>query len=167
MALMDDNRLQRVGSGNRAFSITFFILRLLLGGLMFEAGLSKLLSGSFTAVGFLNGATGPFAGFYTAIAGSPTMLAITDVIVPWGELLIGIAIILGVVVRFASFWGIIMMLLYYTVSLPPANGWISKEIIYLVVFLNFLFAGAGYYLGLDRLAAGLEEKRHPLRILLG
>jgi thiosulfate dehydrogenase [quinone] large subunit len=156
-----------VGSGSRAFSITFFILRLALGGLMFEAGLGKLLLGSFIAAGFLNGATGPFAGFYTSIAGSPTLLAIIDVIVPWGELLIGIAIILGVVVRFVSFWGIIMMLLYYTVSLPPANGWISKEIIYLVVFLNFLFAGAGYYLGLDRLAVGLEEQRHHLRILLG
>ena len=154
-------------SRTRAFNITFFILRIGLGGLMFEAGLTKLLSGSFVAAGFLENTTGPFAGLYMGIATNTTMLAITDVLVPWGELLIGIAIILGIFVRFASFWGIILMILYYTAYLPPENGWISEQIIYLFVFLSFMFSGIGYFLGLDRLAVRLEEQRHPLRIVLG
>jgi thiosulfate dehydrogenase [quinone] large subunit len=152
---------------NTAYKVTLLILRLVLGGLMFEAGLTKLLSGTFSAAGFLKHVSGPFAGFYTGIAGNPAFLGITNVLVPWGETLIGIAIILGIVVRFASFWGIILMCLYYTTALPPANGWISQEIIYIAVFLTFMFAGTGYYLGLDRLAIRLEEKHHPLRILLG
>jgi thiosulfate dehydrogenase [quinone] large subunit len=151
----------------RVFDITFFILRIILGGVMFEAGLTKLLSQNFTAAGLLEHASGPFAGFYASIAGSPSMLPITNVLVPWGEFLIGTAIILGIVVRFASFWGIILMILYYTTSLPPENGWISQQIIYLLVFLNFIFAGAGYFLGLDQMMVRLEEQRHPLRILLG
>lgn len=164
---MQEKPSSRVGFRTKAFDISFFILRIALGGLMFEAGLTKLLSGSFVAAGFLGNAAGPFAGFFMGIANNPTMLAITDVLVPWGELLIATAIILGALVRFASFWGIIMMILYYTASLPPANGWISEQIIYMVVFLTFMFAGVGYFLGLDLLAVSLEERRHPLRVLLG
>ncbi|MEJ2739176.1 MAG: DoxX family protein [Dehalococcoidia bacterium] len=158
---------QDIDSKNTAYKVTLLILRIALGGLMFEAGLTKLLSGTFSAAGFLEHVSGPFAGFYTGITGNPAFLGITNVLVPWGETLIGIAIILGIAVRFASFWGIILMFLYYTAALPPANGWISQEIIYIAVFLTFMFTGTGYYLGLDRLAIKLEEKRHSLRILLG
>jgi thiosulfate dehydrogenase [quinone] large subunit len=164
---MQERSSTGINFGTRAFIIAFFILRIALGGLMFEAGLTKLLSGSFSAAGFLENTTGPFAGLYMGIAANTTMLAITDVLVPWGELLIGIAIILGVLIRFASFWGIILMILYYMASLPPENGWISQQIIYLFVFLSFVFSATGYFLGLDRLAVRLEERCHPLRIVLG
>jgi thiosulfate dehydrogenase [quinone] large subunit len=157
----------RVGLGQRSFFIILFVLRLALGGLMFEAGLDKILSGSFTAAGFLKNATGPFAGFYTNIAGNSAMLSVTNVLVPWGELLVGVAIILGLVVRFASFWGIVLMILYYTAALPPANGWVAQQIIYLVVFIAFIVSGIGYFLGLDAFASVLEERRNPLRIFLG
>jgi uncharacterized membrane protein YphA (DoxX/SURF4 family) len=150
-------RLSFVGFGTRGFNITFFILRLVLGGLMFQAGLTKLLSGTFTAASFLEKATEPFAAFYAGMATNPAVLAIVDVIVPWGELLIGTAIILGVVVRFASFCGIIMMILYCTASLPPASSWINQQIIYMAVFLTLIFSGVGYFLGLDLLAIRLEE----------
>jgi thiosulfate dehydrogenase [quinone] large subunit len=160
---MDEKITQRVS----ARTITLFLFRIALGGLMFEAGLTKLLSGTFSAAGFLEHVSGPFAGFYTGIAGNPAFLGITNVLVPWGETLIGIAIILGIVVRFASFWGIILMFLYYTAALPPANGWISQEIIYIVVFLTFMFAGVGYFLGIDQIAVKLEERQNPVRILLG
>ncbi len=161
------NEAPRVGSGKRSFIITFFILRLVMGGLMFEAGLDKILSGSFTAASFLKNATGPFAGFYANIAGNATVLSVTNVLVPWGELLIGTAIILGLAVRFASFWGIVLMILYYTAALPPANGWIAQNIIYLLVFLAFMVSGIGYFLGLDAFASGLEERQNPWRILFG
>jgi thiosulfate dehydrogenase [quinone] large subunit len=164
---MQENSSIGVNSGTMAFNITFFILRIALGGLMFEAGLTKLLSGGFSAADFLENATGPFAGFYMGIGANTTMLTITNVMVPWGELLIGITIILGIFVRFASFWGIVLMVLYYTASLPPENGWISRHIIYFSVFLSFIFSGTGYFLGIDRLVVRLEEQRHPLRIVLG
>ena len=86
---------------------------------------------------------------------------------PWGETLIGVAIILGVFVRFASFWGMVLMVLYYTVDLPPSEGWIADQIIYFLVFLNLMVSGAGYFLGLDWFASRLEENRNPVRILLG
>jgi thiosulfate dehydrogenase (quinone) large subunit len=159
--------IARSDSMQKNINVIFLIMRIVLGSLMFEAGLSKLLSGAFSAVGFLSHSTGPFAGFYIGIGQNPGMLAAVNLLVPWGELLIGAALILGVAVRFASLCGILQMLLFYTASLPPENGWISQAIVYTAVFAILIFSGTGYYFGLDSLAAKLETSRHPLRLLLG
>ena len=60
-----------------------------------------------------------------------------------------------------------MMLLYYLPYLPPSNGWISEQIIYLLVLIAFMFTGIGHYWGLDRLFIRFEKESHPLRLLLG
>lgn len=153
----------RPGFGPRAFSITFFILRIALGGLMFEAGLTKLLGG-FSAAGFLSNSQGPFSDFFTGLV---QYLDVINVLVPWGEVLIGTALILGALVRFASFWGAVEVLTFYLAYIPPQRGWINEQIIYAVVFITFMFAGTGYFLGLDFFGRRLEERRHPLRLFLG
>jgi|WetSurMetagenome_2_1015567.scaffolds.fasta_scaffold289126_2 thiosulfate dehydrogenase (quinone) large subunit len=151
----------------KTVNVIFLIIRIILGSLMFEAGFSKLASGAFNAVGFLAHSTGPFAGFYVNISQNPGILAAVNWLVPWGELLIGAALILGVAVRFASLCGIVQMLLFYTASLPPENGWISQAIVYMALFAVLMFPGTGYYFGLDNLVVKLEVNRHPLRLLLG
>lgn len=160
-------RAVRTGFAQRAFYITLFLARIALGGLMFEAGVSKLLSGTFSAAELLGESSGPFAEFFLSLANNPDLLPIINNLVMWGELLVGVALILGILVRFASFWGALMMLLYYLPSLPPASGWINQQIIYLLLFVLFMFSGAGYFLGLDSLAAKFERTKHPLRIILG
>jgi thiosulfate dehydrogenase [quinone] large subunit len=154
-------------SERKAFDVTLLILRIALGGVFLEAGLTKLLSGTFSAAGFLSLSQGPFTSIYIGMANNTSLLPVINNLVMWGETLIGIALILGILVRFASFWGIVQMILYYTVSLPPSTGWISQQIIYIVVFVTFMFSGIGYYIGLDKLVVKLEEKRHPLRLLCG
>jgi thiosulfate dehydrogenase (quinone) large subunit len=160
-------RPSSTSSGKKAFDITLLALRVLLGGLFLEAGLDKLFSGNFSAIGFLSRSQGPFTSFYMGLANNTSLLPVLNNLVIWGEILIGIALILGILVRFASFWGIVQMILYYTVSLPPSNGWISQHIIYIAVFVVFMSSGTGYFFGLDRLVVKLEEKEHPLRLLCG
>ncbi len=95
------------------------------------------------------------------------LLPIVNSLVIWGEILIGAALVLGILIRFASFWGALMMVFYYIVSLPPASGWITQQTIYGLVFISLMFSGIGYFLGLDTLLRRIEERRHPLRLLLG
>jgi thiosulfate dehydrogenase [quinone] large subunit len=159
--------LARAGFGTRAFYITFFMLRIALGGVFLEAGLTKILSGTFSAAGLLSHSQGPFADIYIGLANNTTLLPVINNLVMWGETLIGIALILGILLRFASFWGIVQMILYYTVSLPPSAGWISQQIIYIVVFVTFMFSGIGYFFGLEGLIVKREEKKHFLRLLGG
>jgi thiosulfate dehydrogenase [quinone] large subunit len=152
---------------SKAFSITFLVLRIALGGLFLEAGMRKLLSGQFSASSMLSHATGPFAVPFINIASNSDALSVINGLVIIGEISIGIMLITGLLVRLASGLGILMMLLYYLPVLPPANGWIAQNIIYIVVLIVFMVSGIGYFIGLDRFLFGFQEKRHWLRYFLG
>jgi thiosulfate dehydrogenase [quinone] large subunit len=147
---------------SKSFHIVFIVLRVLLGGLFLEAGLDKVING-FSAAEYLTNGTGPFAGWFTSMAS----LGFINALVISGEILIGITLISGAMIRLASSGGIVMMLLYYLPYLPPANGWISQQIIYILIFITLIFSGSGYFFGIDRYAIGIEKRWPILRFLLG
>lgn len=146
--------------------ITLLLLRITLGALFLYSGLDKLL-GDFTSSGYLlNVSTGIFSEFFSQLAGS----ALIDFLVVWGEILIGLSLILGVFLRFACSMGILMMSFYYISVLPPEHGFITQHIIYILVFTVLASYGAGRYLGIDKYLEKLDffSKRHKLfRFLLG
>jgi thiosulfate dehydrogenase [quinone] large subunit len=148
----------------KSFNIMFVILRVLLGAVMLEAGLNKLIGGDFSISGYVSHGSGPFASLFTdfaSVSGALSPLVIC------GEILVGLSLILGVFLRFGASWGAIMMILYYLPYLPPENGWISQQIIYMLVFITLLFSRSGYYFGIDMLAMKLENKWPGLRLILG
>lgn len=148
----------------KSFHITVLIIRVVLGGLMLEAGLDKLISGDFSIAGYVSHGSGPFAGWFAHFS---SMSGTLDPLVIWGEILIGLSLIFGVFLRFGSFWGALLMVLYYLPYLPPEDGWISKQIIYMLVFVMLMFSGSGYFFGIDRLAKKIEKKWPFLRAVLG
>ena len=127
-------------------------LRLSMGWLMLYAGITKILQGGWTATGFLqNVAYGPFKGFFLLFAQS----ALVDALVMYGLTLIGLALILGLLVRWASFWGIVLMALFYLPRFPPQTGAVEEHVIYALVFGLLMAAKAGTQYGLDAI---LEKK---------
>lgn len=137
-------------------------LRVSLGWLFLFAGYSKLTAvGGFTAKQFLLNLHGPFASFYLPFAGNP----LVDNLVVWGEILIGLCLILGVLVRFASFWGIVMLLLFYFSEYPPLHSFIvNDQFVYILLFVYFMVSKAGYFYGLDKT---LEKKFPKFKNLMG
>ena len=137
-------------------------LRVSLGWLFLFAGYSKLTAvGGFTAKQFLLNLHGPFASFYLPFAGNP----LVDNLVVWGEILIGLCLIFGVLVRFASFWGIIMLLLFYFSEYPPLHSFIvNDQFVYILLFVYFMVSKAGYFYGLDKT---LEKKFPKFKNLMG
>ncbi len=133
-------------------------LRLTMGWIFVWAGFDKLIRG-FSAEGFLLHATkGPLAGTFQSVADNGAALATIEQLVIWGEILIGIALIFGVLTRFAAFWGATMMLLFYLAQLPPAhNPFMEYYLIYVLVLGALGALGAGRIMGLDVLIG-----RHPL-----
>ncbi len=142
--------------------MALFSLRVFLGWLFLYAGFEKLIAvGGFSAKGFLLNLHGPFSAFYLPLAGNH----LVDGLVVWGEILIGICLILGLLVRFAGFWGIIMMLLFYFAGFPPQNSFIVDEhIIYALVLILFMVSNSGYFWGLDK---RLEKIFPQLKLLMG
>ncbi|MCR4313819.1 MAG: hypothetical protein NUV84_01055 [Candidatus Uhrbacteria bacterium] len=103
----------------------------------------------WTAAGFLQNATGPFASWFQSLAGS----GIVDFLNMWGLTLIGVALILGLLVRTASFFGIVLMGLYYFADFVgnTAHGYIDEHVLIIAVLVFFFVGGFGHVLGLDAL----------------
>ncbi len=134
------------GSHATASGILLVALRVLLGLQFLVTGVSKIFSG-WTAEGYLNAATGPFADFFKAIASS-TIISELNV---WGLALIGLALVIGLLVRPAAFFGALLMVLYYFAHFVEntAFGLIDYHVIYFVLFALMASGGFGHALGID------------------
>ncbi|MBT3282961.1 DoxX family protein [bacterium] len=114
------------------------LLRLALGWLFLYAGLTKVVDPSWTSKGFLEHAN-TFSGFYGWLA-SPNVLPVIDLLSQWGLTIIGAVLILGILVRFSSYLGALMMILFYFPALTfPYVGEhsfiVDEHIIYVAAFL--------------------------------
>jgi thiosulfate dehydrogenase [quinone] large subunit len=151
---------------------------------LLQGGLTKLVTyldanpdNNWTAAGYLANAIpqgNPFRGAFVAMAGSP----LVDALNMWGLTLTGLALVLGVLVRWSAFWAAVMMLFYWAAALqggllaglPLEHGWvIDDHIVYAALLFGLGAFGAGRILGLD---ARIEKmgfvRNNPwLRYLLG
>jgi len=106
------------------------------------------INGGSPTKGFLaNGATGPFTDFYHSIAGATW----ADWLFMAGLLGIGVALILGVAMRIAATAGAVLLIMMWTVVLPPANNvFMDDHIIYGMILVALALAGAGMTFGLGK-----------------
>lgn len=128
----------------------WLILRIMMGfiflwsaldslfGLGFPAEEGWLTHGASPTFGYLNFATyGPFATFFQGLAGNP----LVDLLFVGGQLLIGLALLLGIGVKIAAFSGALQMLLIYFSAFPYENNpLIDSHIIYIVILIGIAAA---------------------------
>jgi thiosulfate dehydrogenase (quinone) large subunit len=75
------------------------------------------INGGSPTKGFLSGAIGPFQGIFTAIAGAP----VVDWLFMLGLLGVGLALMLGVAVRPAAFFGALMLAFMWLAVWVPST----------------------------------------------
>ena len=136
-------------------SVWFILaLRLMMGIAFLQAGLGKLLGGGFSAAGYLLNAPqangSPLAGLFVTMAQTPWFLDFVNIAVPFGQVAIGLGLLVGCLTRLAAFWGAFMMALFYFGNWDIAHGYINGDFAYMLVFLSVAAFGAGRVLGLDR-----------------
>jgi len=156
----------RVGGWNLSFRYVDIILpfalllRVAMGWIFVWSGFDKLL-GDWTSAGFLvNTTKGPLEGWFVDLGTNSAAVDVIDGLVIWGQILIGITLILGVVTRFSLFWAGAMMFMFYIAQFPPAhNPFLDEHIVYIGVFLLLGAMGAGRILGLDALMEKLPFVR--------
>lgn len=159
-------------------------LRLVMGYVIFSAGLGKLAEGgwtnpgAWTAEGYLVhgiAEANPLRGMFLFFA---EMLWLIDPLVMWTQILIGLALLTGTFVRLAAFGGALQMLLFWVgawegglmAGLPVANGYvIDSSFVYALILFGLGAWGAGRLLGLDaKLESTAIVQNNPwLRYLLG
>lgn len=143
-------------------------LRVVLGWVLFYAGITEVLDPTWTAPGYLtNGVpeTDPFTGVWTAMAGTPMV----DVLVQWGLTLTGLGLIVGALVRWNAFWGSFVRLVFWASSLPLEHVVVDQHVVYVLILASVAVLGAGRVAGLDRIleSTALVERHPRLRYLLG
>jgi thiosulfate dehydrogenase [quinone] large subunit len=148
-------------------SVWFILaLRLMMGIAFFQSGFEKVLSGSFSAGGYLTNAPrangSPLADLFVAMGNTEWFVAFVNVAVPWGEVLIGLGLLVGAVTRLAAFFGAFMMLLFYFGNWEISHGYINGDFAYMLVFLSVAAFGAGRILGLDQYIEAYEVGGQPL-----
>lgn len=112
-------------------SFVLLFLRLYIGFTWLAAGIGKLTGQSFDASDFLKGAIAQASGDHPAVQGwwadflqhfALPHAELFSFLVQWGEILVGLGLILGGLTKTAAFFGIIMnlsFLLSGTVSTNP------------------------------------------------
>lgn len=138
---------------NQSQTIALFLLRVSMGWLFFYAGITKILNPDWSAAGYLSGAK-TFPDLFNFFL-QPNILPIVNLANEWGLTLIGIALILGTFVRWASLAGVILMVLYYLPILdfpyPNAHSYIVDEhVIYMLALVVLAVFNAGQAWGLAR-----------------
>lgn len=96
-------------------------LRLLIGWHFLYEGVVKLLNPNWSSMGYLMGSQGFLKGLFQGIATSSVMVSIADFFTIWAMIFIGVALIIGFLVKPAAFLGIFLLALFY-LAYPPFPG---------------------------------------------
>ncbi|SER50244.1 thiosulfate dehydrogenase [quinone] large subunit [Gracilibacillus ureilyticus] len=137
---------------NRIVAAILTFIRVYIGYQWLVGGWGKI-TGGFDAEGFIQGAIGKATGDHPAVQGwwatflENVALPGADIftfLVMWGELLVGIALILGVFTNFAALMGILMNFAFLLSGTVSTNG----QMILLTLFLLVAGYNAGRF-GLD------------------
>ena len=147
--------------------------RIAMGWTFLYAGVTQVFDPNFTVGAFL-GTTKTFHAFFTWFA-SPAMVPVTNILVPWGHLLIGLALVAGLFVRVSGAFGILLMITYYFAHMDfpyienHFNFIMDYHLVYAAAIAYVMAAGGGRVFGLDGWLERQEVVRtHPnLRPLLG
>jgi thiosulfate dehydrogenase [quinone] large subunit len=162
-------RVYALELSEKATGYWFLFLRLLVGWWFLHEGLNKYATpGDFSAGWFLEKTGTLVSPVLNAFAGGSTEAAI-NVIVPLGEVLIGVGLILGALTRSAAFFGAVMMFFFYFGGEHWRRGLVNGDLLGLLLFVTIILVGAGRVWGVD---AYLEKttfvrNRPWLRYLLG
>lgn len=134
------------------------LLRIALGWLFFYSGITKVLNPDWSAAGYLQGAKTLAPVYHWLLR--PDVLPTVNFLNEWGQLILGLALLLGVFVRLGGVMGAALMLLYYLPALEfpyvGKNAFIVDEhIIYALALLLLAAFRVGRIWGLENWCARL------------
>jgi thiosulfate dehydrogenase (quinone) large subunit len=150
---------------NKIVAAILAVLRVYIGYAWLTAGIGKITSG-FDASGFIQGAIASAGGDHPAVQGwwaafldavALPNAGMFSFLVAWGEVLVGIALILGIFTNFAALMGITMNFAFLFSGTVSTNA----QMVLITIFLIIAGFNAGRY-GLDRWVIPFIKDRTPI-----
>jgi thiosulfate dehydrogenase [quinone] large subunit len=148
---------------------TLVLLRVLIGWHFLYEGIAKLIKPGWSAIGYLLQSKWILSGIFHWMANNETVISVVNFLNIWGLILIGFALMVGLLSRFASIAGIVLILLYYLCNPPfvglhyaiPSEGnyiIINKNVIEMAALLVVFSLPTSQIIGLDYLILKLIKK---------
>lgn len=139
------------------------IIRIGMGFLFFWGFIDKLpawMKGVSPTLGFLSNTKGTFSFLFQSMAGS----ILVEYLFMAGLLCIGVSLILGIGLKIATTTGMILMLLMFLASFPPAhNPLVDEHFFYFLLIYVFRLTNAGNFIGLGKAWTKLPLiKKYPI-----
>ncbi len=137
-------------------------LRVIIGYHFLYEGFNKLFAVSWSSGGFLIQSNWIFSDIFIALANSSTFVAISDVLNIWGQIFIGLGLILGLFSRYAAFAGAALLLLYY-VAIPPfvtSYTFVDRNLLELIGLLIIAYFQTSQIIGLDGLLSKIRSEKN-------
>ena len=102
-----------------------------------------------------------------ALANNGTLMPIINFLVQFGEIAIGVCLILGLATRFSGIMGAILTGLFFVASWSFATGVVNEDFLYMAVAAYTAAVGAGAVWGLDGYLARTQLlAKTPLRVFV-
>jgi thiosulfate dehydrogenase [quinone] large subunit len=153
-------------------SYWLLLMRLVVGWWLLHSGLDKFANWPFDAAWFIASSEGTSLGPVVTLFESGIALDFVNIMIPLGQTMIGLGLILGCLTRLASFFGAFLMMFFYFIN-GETGGWshgvITGDLLGLLIFAMIATLGAGRVLGIDAYLAKTEFfQNHPrLQYLIG
>ena len=150
------------------------LLRFVVGWHLFFQGLGKLWAVGWSARGYLENGSGPFADLFQAIAARPALLSLSDFTVVWGLILSGLLLMLGLFSRLAALTGFFLLFLFFAAAppmpylgfaVPGPDGselYVNKTLIEALSLLLLAVIPTGRIVGLDIVISAWRLRRKSM-----
>lgn len=137
------------------------LLRVAIGWHFLYEGLVKLFNPDWSSAAYLLDSGGFMGSFFRSMAEDPVSLAIVDQLNIWALVLIGLSLMLGLLSRASSVFGILLLMTYY-LSHPPFIGisyavptegsylLVDKNLVEMIALAVLFVFPSSRHIGLDR-----------------
>lgn len=146
-------------------------IRVMLGWWFLGSGISKVVEYGvfYDSYGYLMFGTEGTIVYPVTSWFAENAVWLPDLLVPWGQIAIGLGLIFGVMVRLASANMIFLLTFFYLGGAGWANGFITGELLGIMLVITVIIYGAGRVWGLDAYLEETEfvQKRPRLKYLMG
>ena len=137
-------------------------LRVIIGYHFLNEGLTKLFAPTWSSGGFLIQSNWIFSDLFISIANSPNLIAVSDFFNIWGQILIGLGLMLGLFSRYAGLAGVVLLFLYYVAIPPFISGYtfVDRNLLELFGLLVTMSFSTSHIIGLDGLLSKVRRKNN-------
>jgi uncharacterized membrane protein YphA (DoxX/SURF4 family) len=155
---------------NKYVAYLLTALRMVVGWHFLYEGINKLIIPGWSARIYLVESKWIFADVFHQMTTSSEIMSVVDFLNIWGLILIGFSLFTGLLVRWSSIAGSVLLFFYF-VAYPPIPGytfgtvtegnylWVNKTLIEFFILLVFVFLPAKSYFGVDRLLKRWKEEK--------